>query len=181
MVVASFVGRTIESRSHLPQDNHHCLQPHHDTDRHLPSGAKTCTKNKNKLVGMSYNILKISLTTAFVLPSLVPSSVFAKRSSIDEMPRPFKLFTASAPRPSGKRSTVPSATRERTIGSGSYLPHSIMELMTSRNRFREATDGGEEVEYMYELVLRMAVATESRTFLLFERAQALAHWTILNM
>jgi hypothetical protein len=56
-----------------------------------------------------------------------------------------------------------------------------MELMTSRNRFREATDGGEEVEYMYELVLRMAVATESRTFLLFERAQALAHWTILNM
>ncbi len=54
-----------------------------------------------------------------------------------------------------------------------------MELMTSRNRFMVTTVGGVAVEYMYELVLRMAVATESRTFLLFERAQALAHWTIL--
>lgn len=33
---------------------------------------------------------------------------------------------------------------------------------------------------MYELVFRMAVATESRTFLLFESAQALAHSKILR-
>lgn len=32
---------------------------------------------------------------------------------------------------------------------------------------------------MYELVFRTAVTTESRTFLLFERAHALAHFKIL--
>jgi len=61
------------------------------------------------------------------------------------------------------------------------MPQSIMEWITPRNRVIEAADGGvAEDEYMYELVLRMAVATESRTFLLLESAQALAHSTILS-
>jgi len=56
-----------------------------------------------------------------------------------------------------------------------------MEWMTSTNSLTEAADGGVvEDEYMYELVLRMAVATESRTFLLLDCAQALAHSTILK-
>ena len=50
----------------------------------------------------------------------------------------------------------------------------------SSNRIAEEDDGGVEDECMYELVFRMAVATESRTFLLFESAQALAHSKILR-
>ena len=76
--------------------------------------------------------------------------------------------------------TVPSATRERTIGSDSYFPHPTIVPTMSSNRIAEEDDGGVEDECMYELVFRMAVATESRTFLLFESAQALAHSKILR-
>ena len=56
-----------------------------------------------------------------------------------------------------------------------------MVWITSRNIVTEEADDGDVGgdECMYELVLRMAVATERRTFLLLERAQALEHSTIL--
>lgn len=41
------------------------------------------------------------------------------------------------------------------------------------------TDDGEADAWIYELVLRIVVATESRTFLLFDSAHALAHSKIL--
>ena len=41
------------------------------------------------------------------------------------------------------------------------------------------TDDGEADAWIYELVLRIVVATESLTFLLFDSAHALAHSIIL--
>ena len=52
--------------------------------------------------------------------------------------------------------------------------------MMSNNRAAEVDDGGVLEESMYELVFRMAVATDNRTFLLVVSAQALAHSKILG-
>ena len=122
------------------------------------------------------NILQISLATAFAI-SPCP---FATRSTIDPIFLTFATFLISTPHPQGRSKTVPSATRERTIGSDSYFPHPTIVPIMSINRVAEVKDGGVFDESMYELVFRMAVTTESRTFLLFVSAQALAHSKILG-
>ena len=146
------------------------------TEFRLKLIRNVCCWNASFIFHTHESILKISLATAIAM-SPCP---FATRSTIDPILRSFATFLISIPHPPCMSKTVPSATRERTIGSDSYFPHPTIVPTMSSNRIAEEDDGGVEDECMYELVFRMAVATESRTFLLFESAQALAHSNILR-
>ena len=151
---------------------------------HLRKGFSTISSVQNwwiyPLVGIFYltrqdNILKISFPTAFAMS---PCLTMSAPSMIDPTPRSLAILFTSIPLSPCNNSTDPTATRQRTIGSDSYLPHVTIFLTTSMMETAD-TDDGEADAWIYELVLRIVVATESRTFLLFDSAHALAHSKIL--
>ena len=151
---------------------------------HLRKGFSTISSVQNwwiyPLVGIFYltrqdNILEISFATAFAMS---PCLAMSAPSMIDPTPRSLAILFTSIPLSPCNNSTDPTATRQRTIGSDSYLPHVTIFLTTSMMETAD-TDDGEADAWIYELVLRIVVATESRTFLLVDSAHALAHSKIL--
>ena len=110
-------------------------------------------------------MLKISFATPFANS---PCSL-ATRSEVDPMLRSLASPFTSIPHDPDSSRTDPSAIRVLTIGSDSYLPH-VKMVSTTPSIDSTSEVEGEEEEWIYELVLRTAVATESRTFLLLDSA-----------
>lgn len=112
----------------------------------------------------------ISFDTAPAISPWLP----ATRCTIDPMLLSFASVFTSEPQPPGRSNTVPNATSERTIAS----------VSTCRIRYRTyhvnssiATNDENVVACIH--VLRMAVATESLTFLLLDVAHFSAQTRIL--